>query len=138
MNKNIIVVTGATGFVGSALVSVLAGQCCEVRPIARSVAGAGGVAVGDIGPQTQWSAALVGVDCVVHAAARVHMMAESAADPLAEYREVNVEGTLNLGRQAAEAGVRRFVFLSSVKVNGEETCPLGSAEGRGRGTRVWR
>jgi nucleoside-diphosphate-sugar epimerase len=66
---------------------------------------------------------LAGVDAVVHLAARVHIMEERAADPLAAFRAVNTSGTLNLARQAAETGVRRFVFVSSVKVNGEETTP---------------
>jgi UDP-glucose 4-epimerase len=70
-----------------------------------------------------WSAALDGVDVVVHCAARVHVMKESAADPMTEFRRVNVAGTLNLARQAAAAGVRRFVFMSSIKVNGENTLP---------------
>jgi UDP-glucose 4-epimerase len=79
------------------------------------------VQVGDLDAQTDWSAALAGVNAVVHTAARVHVMQEVAADPLAEFRRVNVQGTLNLARQAAQAGVRRLVFISSVKVNGEAT-----------------
>ncbi len=63
------------------------------------------------------------VDAIVHLAARVHVMNDTASDPLTEFRRVNVDGTLNLARQAAAAGVRRFVFVSSVKVNGEETLP---------------
>jgi nucleoside-diphosphate-sugar epimerase len=70
-----------------------------------------------------WSQALSGVDVVIHTAARAHVMREEALEPLAEYRRVNVEGTLNLARQAAAAGVRRFVFISSIKVNGEATEP---------------
>lgn len=72
-------------------------------------------------PSSDWSTALTGCDVIVHAAARVHVMQERAQDPLAEFRRVNVVGTLNLARQAADAGVRRFVFLSSIKVNGEMT-----------------
>ena len=72
-------------------------------------------------PKADWSTALRGVKVVLHAAARVHVMKESAGDALATYRRVNVEGTLGLARQAALAGVRRFVFLSSIKVNGEST-----------------
>jgi UDP-glucose 4-epimerase len=79
--------------------------------------------VGDLDEQTDWSAALAGREVVVHTAARVHIMRETAHDPLAEFRRANVGGTLNLARQAAAAGVRRFVFLSSIKVNGEETAP---------------
>jgi UDP-glucose 4-epimerase len=81
------------------------------------------VSVGDIGAETDWHAALHGVQGVVHLAARVHVMDECSADPLAEFRRVNVAGTLNLARQAAAAGVQRFIFLSSVKVNGEMTRP---------------
>lgn len=83
----------------------------------------GVVAVGDIGPATDWSRALQDAECVVHCAARVHLMNDRAADPLEAYFAVNVQGTLNLARQAAAAGVRRFVFLSSIKVNGEATEP---------------
>jgi UDP-glucose 4-epimerase len=75
--------------------------------------------VGDISRFTRWTDALDGIDTVIHLAARVHMMHDASADPLAEFRKVNAEGTLNLARQAADAGVRRFIFLSSVKVNGE-------------------
>lgn len=115
-------ITGATGFVGSVLVDALHDRAlrralrqpaAETRP--------GDVVVGDIGPDTDWSAALEGVDCVVHLAARTHVMEERAADPLAAYRRINVDATRNLARQAAVAGVRRFVFMSSIKVNGEST-----------------
>lgn len=75
--------------------------------------------VRDVGPHTDWLPAVSGVEIVVHLAARVHVMRDAASDPLAEFRRVNSEGTLNLARQAAAAGARRFVFLSSVKVNGE-------------------
>lgn len=79
--------------------------------------------VGDLEATTDWRTALDGVDSVVHLAARVHVMQDTASDPLAEFRRVNVAGTLNLARQAALAGVRRLVFVSSVKVNGEGTMP---------------
>ena len=68
-----------------------------------------------------WSVALQGVDAVIHLAARVHVMNDIASDPLTEFRKVNVDGTLNLARQAAQARVRRFIFISSIKVNGEAT-----------------
>ena len=68
-----------------------------------------------------WSQGLAGVDTVVHLAARVHIMHDESSDPLSEFRAVNVDGTLNLASQAAAAGVKRFVFLSSIKVNGEHT-----------------
>ena len=79
------------------------------------------VQVGDLTADTDWSRALTGVSVVVHAAARAHVMDDTAADPLTEFRRVNVQGTLHLARQAAAAGVRRFVFVSSIKVNGEAT-----------------
>jgi nucleoside-diphosphate-sugar epimerase len=85
----------------------------------RAAGPADAVAVGDIGPDTDRRAARAGVRCVVHLAARAHVMSESASDPLAEYRRANVEATLRLARQAAAAGVRRLVFMSSIKVNGE-------------------
>ena len=77
--------------------------------------------MGDIGPDTDWSAALQGVGTVVHLAARVHVMHDTAADLLAEFRRVNVDGTRLLARMAAAAGVQRLLFLSSIKVNGEST-----------------
>jgi nucleoside-diphosphate-sugar epimerase len=81
------------------------------------------VAVGDIDQHTDWSAALKNQQVVVHTAARAHIMDDQAEEPLAAFREVNVAGTLNLARQAAGAGIRRFVFISSIKVNGEQTAP---------------
>jgi len=123
-----ILVTGSTGFVGGALVRRLAaepackGVVAAVRRKAESPPeGVGLVQVGDLLPTTDWGLALQGVDAVVHCAARVHVMQDDATDPLQAYREVNVNGTLNLASQAAHAGVRQFVFVSSIKVNGEFT-----------------
>jgi nucleoside-diphosphate-sugar epimerase len=79
------------------------------------------VSVGDLGPDTDWRNALGDVKAVVHTAARVHMMGDRAAEGLAKHRRINVDATLNLARQAVASGVRRFVFLSSIKVNGEST-----------------
>ena len=76
---------------------------------------------GDLTATTNWSAALERVSAVLHCAARVHVMTDASANPLDEFRRVNVQGTLSLARQAAAAGVRRFVFISSIKVNGEST-----------------
>lgn len=127
-----VLVTGANGFVGAATVRcLLQGGACEVRRALRSITPAAHdpsgapdkVAVGDIDGATDWRAALEGLDVVVHTAARVHMMRETEADPLAAFRRVNTEGSMNLARQAARAGVRRLVFISSVKVNGEATPP---------------
>lgn len=121
-----ILVTGASGFVGSALLHRLASEGQAVRGAYRENVpklgdGSQGIPVGELGEAQDWRVALEDTYAVVHAAARVHMMHDAAGDPLAEYRRVNVQGTLNLARQAAAAGVRRFVFLSSVKVNGEST-----------------
>lgn len=77
--------------------------------------------VGDLDSDTDWSEALAGCHAVIHTAARAHVMRDTSMDPLAEFRRVNVDGTLNLVRQAIAAGVRRFVFVSSIKVNGEAT-----------------
>jgi nucleoside-diphosphate-sugar epimerase len=123
-----ILVTGATGFVGKAVVQRLLAED-ESRRVAVAVrrddqpwpARVLPRLTGDLDPSTDWSGALEGISAVVHCAARVHVMADAAADPLAEFRRVNVQGTLNLARQAAVAGVRRFVFVSSIKVNGEST-----------------
>jgi nucleoside-diphosphate-sugar epimerase len=120
-----VAVTGATGFVGSRVVARLAcASSLRVRAAVRreSVelpAGVERVVIGDLAPDTDWASAVAGADAVVHLAARVHVMREKVADPLAEFRRVNVGGSLNLARQAAAAGVKRFVFLSSAKVNGE-------------------
>lgn len=120
-----ILVTGANGFVGSALLERLDTGGFSARGTVRRQANfpSNLVPVGELGPETVWSGVLAGQQAVVHAAARVHVMRDSASDPLSEFRRVNVEGTLNLARQAAAAGVRRFVFISSIKVNGEETAP---------------
>lgn len=75
--------------------------------------------INEIDSFTSWSDALDQAEVAVHLAARVHMMRDASIDPLSEFRRINVEGTLNFARQAADAGVRRFIFLSSVKVNGE-------------------
>ncbi len=121
--------TGASGFIGGAVLcrlnregAVAARGTVRRHPL-NIPASIELAVVGDLGPQTNWTHALEGVDAVVHTAARVHVMRESALDPLAEFRRVNVSGTLALARQAAAAGVSRFVFISSVKVNGEGTVP---------------
>lgn len=123
-----ILVTGGTGFVGSALLKRLLNDGLEARASARSSLPAELNDVQchknrDMTASTDWNAALIRVHAVVHCAARVHVMQDDSADPLQAYREVNVNGTLNLASQAAQAGVRRFVFISSVKVNGEATQP---------------
>jgi len=120
-----IMLTGANGFVGSALkAELVSGSGIHlVTAVRRGRKSPDCVAVGNIDGGTDFSEALAGVDVVIHAAARAHIMRDEVDDPLAEYRKVNVEGTLNLARQAVSAGVRRFVFLSSIKVDGEATAP---------------
>ena len=116
-----VLVTGASGFVGRALCPHLAAQGFSVRRAVRRAQepSADCVAVGNLSPRTDWTPALTGIEAVVHLAARVHVMRESSADPAAEFRRVNVEATAHLARSAAAAGVRRLVFLSSVKVHGK-------------------
>ncbi|SFU91450.1 Nucleoside-diphosphate-sugar epimerase [Polaromonas sp. YR568] len=122
-----ILVTGANGFIGQALCTALSSQGYSVRGVVRKKKANGQPGVSEhwvldeVDEHTDWAAALSGVDSVVHLAARVHQMRDTAADPMAEFRRVNVALALNLARQAAKAGVRRFVFMSSVKVNGETT-----------------
>lgn len=126
MHHNVLI-TGGTGFVGRALssqilldgkwnprVATRIGSIGVTRDIAT-------VLVPGLTPDSDWRGALSGVSVVVHAAARVHIMKEEAPDPVGQFRFTNVHGTLNLARQAAEAGVCRFVFISSIKVNGEQT-----------------
>ncbi|MBX5149660.1 SDR family oxidoreductase [Rhizobium lentis] len=119
-------VTGAAGFVGSPLVKRLhIDKTCELVATTRSQASPFPPEVAHFPIQitdgTDWTAALGGVDVIVHLAARVHIMNDRAADPLAEFRRVNTAAALNLAEQAAHAGVQRFVFISTIKVNGEET-----------------
>lgn len=115
-----VLVTGATGFVGRALCSDLDAHGFEVVPAVRSKGGLPREAVvGNLDASTDWRAALGGCNAVVHLAARVHVMDDKAPDPLALYRATNTDASLNLARQAARAGVKRFVFISSIKVNGE-------------------
>jgi nucleoside-diphosphate-sugar epimerase len=118
-------VTGANGFVGSALCARLRRDGVSTRAAVRALSllpdCAESAAVGSLSSDIDWTIALRNVVQVVHLAARVHVMSDQSADPLSEFRRVNVEGTANLARQAAAAGVRRFVYLSSIKVNGEFT-----------------
>jgi len=122
-----VLVTGANGFVGRALCRDLVQRGHELRRAVRDTSGASPpdgaatVVVGDVGPNTDWTAALVGVDAVVHLAARVHMLQDTAPDALAEYRRVNVGGTRALAAAARRAVVRRLLFLSSAKIHGERS-----------------
>ncbi len=130
---NTVLITGATGFIGRALCQALASRGgntlrMAVRhqlPDADASHALGDVVVtGDINAQTNWQRALAGVDAIVHTAARAHILADRSKDPLAEFRRINVDGTLNLARQSMAAGVRRFIHVSSIGVNGNQT-PLG-------------
>jgi nucleoside-diphosphate-sugar epimerase len=124
-----VLVTGASGFVGLRLCARLAAEGYRVRAalrrdsaeLAALAPAAEIVTVGAIGADTDWREALEGVDTVVHLAARAHVMRDTASDPLAEYRRVNVSGSAALARAAAAAGVGRLIYLSSIKVNGEAT-----------------
>ncbi len=120
-------VTGGSGFIGRALTTHILGKGYEVRLPLRQpqrvnqTVGVETLEIGNRFVENNWGEALRGLDKIVHLAARVHVMNDKSTDPLSEFRHVNVEGTANLARQAAAAGVRRFVYLSSIKVNGEFT-----------------
>lgn len=119
-----VLITGATGFIGRALVAralfdglkIRVGARCRVSDWPCGLECAPTV---DLAPESDWNTALDRIHTVVHLAARVHVMRDYATDPVAEFRRVNVAGTLTLARQAVEAKVRRFIFVSSIKVNGE-------------------
>lgn len=122
-----VILTGATGFVGGAFLRAAQQRNLKISSVFRSHEQAKcfgdakncTAVISGIEPDTDWSKALVDIDVVVHCAARVHVMHDSTSDPLAEFCKLNVVGTLNLARQAAHAGAKRFVFLSTIKVNGE-------------------
>jgi nucleoside-diphosphate-sugar epimerase len=121
-----VLLTGSSGFVGSALIIRLLKDKVALRAVVRREnyqlpMDVDSVRVRELTARNDWRESLSRVDAVIHLAARVHVMHDKVADPMTEFRLVNVECTLNLARQAAEAGVRRFVFVSSIKVNGEST-----------------
>ncbi|MEA1937829.1 MAG: NAD-dependent epimerase/dehydratase family protein [Pseudomonadota bacterium] len=121
-----ILVTGATGFVGHALLPALLSKGHEVVAAVRGKEadlpeGVKSIRVGDIDGDTNWRAALWGCEAVVHLAARVHVMKETAADPAGAFDVVNVDGARHLAEEAALAGISRFVFMSSVKVMAESS-----------------
>jgi nucleoside-diphosphate-sugar epimerase len=126
-NTKKVLVSGASGFVGTGLCAELFRLGQSVRAAVRSattqVTGIETVSVGEINGETDWTEALLGIKVIIHLAARVHVMKDNAACPLEASRKVNVDGTINLFRQAAKAGVQRFIFISSIKVNGENTLP---------------
>ncbi|MFN4054698.1 MAG: UDP-glucose 4-epimerase family protein [Alishewanella aestuarii] len=120
LNKKILI-TGSSGFVGQGLIQKL-----HAYPLVLLGRREGSESIypyfrAEITAEADFSEALAGVSVVIHCAARAHIMNDSAADPLKAFREINTFGTLNLARQAAAAGVRRFIFISTIKVNGEST-----------------
>jgi len=133
-----VLVTGANGFVGTAVCRALREKGRTVRAAVRGKAAQEAlnavfpdlpcVSVGDIGPDTAWTPALDGCGVVVHLAARVHIMSDTAADPLTEFRRLNRDATRQLAESAAQAGVQRFIFVSTIKVNGEATSGSGFTE----------
>ena len=120
MDHRGILITGANGFVGSAVHHRLRELGKDVRPVVRSER-PGYSAIGSIDGATRWEHLLNDVSAVIHLAARAHVLNETASDPQSEFRSVNVDGTLSLARQAAASGVRRFVFISSIGVNGNSS-----------------
>jgi UDP-glucose 4-epimerase len=119
-----IFITGASGFLGSALCSSCALKAYTVMAASRSQTSSNlfsSCLSPEFSADSDWRSLLLKQDVIIHTAARVHMMNDGSCDPLAEYRRVNVEGTLNLAHQAVQSGVNRFIFISSIKVNGEET-----------------
>ena len=129
-----VLVTGANGFVGSVLSKQLVDEGFKVRGAYRSRTKADScpnniekAIVGEINSNTDWQEALQEVNNVIHLAARVHVMQETEIDPLSAFKAVNTEGTLNLAEQAASSGIKRLIFLSTVKVNGEQSEKVYSA-----------
>lgn len=122
-----LLVTGSTGFIGQALIArLITNNSYEVYAAVRKLvtifpSEVNQLKFDGLTLSTDWKNYLEGVDCVIHTAARVHVMSDASNDPLYEFRKVNTEGTLSLARQAAKSGVRRFIYLSSIKVNGEGT-----------------
>lgn len=114
-----VLVTGANGFVGHALCNGLRNQGHDVVAAVRRTCNISNTTV--ITNESAWYKALTGQDTLVHTAARTHVMNERETDALSIYRATNVEGTVRLAEMAAEAGIRRFIFISSIKVNGERT-----------------
>ena len=117
-----VLITGASGFVGSETLVHLAEQGIALGR-RKPVGYRGRFYKSTISESVDYRLYLSGISTIIHCAARTHIMQDHSSDPLEEYRKVNTRGTLNLARQAAEAGVKRFIFISTVKVNGESTQP---------------
>ncbi len=121
-----ILLTGATGFIGRALLSELVSNDINIIASVRQKTpcipeNVKQYIISDLSEDTDWGTALRDIDMVIHTAARVHVMKEQTNNPLDQFRKVNTEATISLARQSAKAGVKRFIFLSSIKVNGEQT-----------------
>lgn len=120
-----ILITGANGFIGQSLCAAAALRGFQVKGAVREACELPDeivpVIVGEIDGKTNWAEALRDIDVVIHLAARVHVMQDTATEPLAEFVKVNLHGTETLAYQAARAGVKRLVYVSSIKVNGEQT-----------------
>ncbi|WP_019026742.1 UDP-glucose 4-epimerase family protein [Colwellia piezophila] len=120
-----ILLTGANGFLGKPLLKELINNSYTVTASSRRISllpsGCTGFGIVNIDSKTNWSSVLSQQDIVIHCAARVHVMDEKSSNPLEEFREVNTRGTINLAKQAANAGVKRFIFISSIKVGGESS-----------------
>lgn len=127
-----ILLTGASGFVGRAVATAAQARGHAVRTAGRSTPapGSDGVMIGDLGAAVDWSQALAGREVVIHLAARVHVMRETASDPIAAFRAVNRDATIALANAALHAGVRRFVYISTIKGLGEgdESRPYRSSD----------
>lgn len=120
-DKSQVLITGANGFIGRYLCKRVIQQGWSVRCAVRQSAKPNDVIVGNLAADTDWTVALKDIKTVVHLAARVHVMSDASNDPLEAFRRINTAGTLKLAQQAAESGVKRFIYLSSIKVNGEAT-----------------
>ena len=125
-----ILITGASGFIGSRLCEILLQNNNNVKAVTRNKLLSGNfiesenfsnIVIKDINGSTQWEEQLANIDCVIHLAARVHIMNDLSDDPIKKYRDLNTLSTINLARQAVKAGVKRFIYLSTIKVNGEYT-----------------
>jgi nucleoside-diphosphate-sugar epimerase len=116
-----ILLTGATGFVGGAILERLSPENVRVLGRKKPEQGCSSFVSSQLRSNTDFTLALDGIEAIIHLAARVHVMDDSAEDPLTAFRDVNTYATLNLAKQAAAAGVKRFIFISSIKVNGEGT-----------------
>ncbi len=118
-----ILITGATGFIGSSLCQELKSRNIDFIEASRRINtdNKNHFYISNIGKDTTWKEPLKYAEKVIHTAARVHIMKDNSMDPLKRFESINLQGTLNLAKQSIEAGVKRFIFLSSIKVNGEET-----------------